>query len=99
MKQAADEIERLRKVSRDQAGVELSEENDRLIDDNKRLRAALDIARTALLIIERRCEEGRAELTRAHEQAARSLTPEEDAKLREALRAGSTLESPIEDKR
>lgn len=36
------EILRLRKVCRDQAGVELSEENDRLIEENKLLRAAIE---------------------------------------------------------
>jgi chromosome segregation ATPase len=36
---AHSEIERLRAAVRDQAGVELSEENDRLIDEIKRLRA------------------------------------------------------------
>jgi hypothetical protein len=35
------EIKRLRRS----AGVELSEENDRLIDDNKKLRAAIDQSR------------------------------------------------------
>lgn len=38
--------------------------------ENARLRAALDIARTGLLKIERRCEEARTEITRAHEQKA-----------------------------
>ncbi len=37
-------------------------------DEIERLRAALDIARTALLTIERRCEEYRAQITRTIEQ-------------------------------
>lgn len=37
--------------------------------ENERLRAALDIARTGLLKIERRCEEARTEITRVHEQS------------------------------
>lgn len=44
----------------------------RLEAENERLRAALDIARSGLLKIERRCEEARAELTRAHEQSQES---------------------------
>jgi|HubBroStandDraft_3_1064219.scaffolds.fasta_scaffold83973_1 hypothetical protein len=35
-----------------------------LYDENRRLRAALDIAQTALLNIERRSEEGRATLSK-----------------------------------
>jgi hypothetical protein len=39
-------------------------ERDELRAENARLVAALDIARTALLTIERKCEEARAELSR-----------------------------------
>lgn len=41
LRMARAEIERLRIGIRDHAGVELSEENDRLIDEIKRLRAAI----------------------------------------------------------
>jgi hypothetical protein len=51
------DLERLRKVCKDQAGVELSEENDRLIDEIERLKAKNDewerrwiaLARAALI--------------------------------------------------
>lgn len=46
-----------------------TEEQERAFDEITRLRAALDVARTALLTVERRCEEGRAELTKAREKA------------------------------
>jgi uncharacterized membrane protein YheB (UPF0754 family) len=38
-----DEVKRLKKVCRDQAGVELSEENDRLIKENEGLKTALQL--------------------------------------------------------
>jgi len=44
---------------------ELWSENMRLKSENEHLRLALDIARTALLNIERRSEEGRAALTQS----------------------------------